>query len=51
MKKYKTIILLLTLTIFLTLAIKNKFYIEKITNNFLYSDNATLPPNPKIIKH
>ena len=51
MKKHKTLLILLTLTILLILTIRGKTYIEKITNGFLYSDNATLPPDPRIIKH
>lgn len=47
MKKYKTILFLLTLIILLILTIRGKTYIEKITNNFLYLDYT----NPKIIKH
>jgi hypothetical protein len=39
MKKYKTILFLLTLTTLLILTIREKTYIEKITNNFLYSDS------------
>jgi len=50
MKKYKTIMLLITLSISLIITIRGKTYIEKITNIFLYSDNATLPPDPRIKK-
>jgi hypothetical protein len=39
MKKYKTPIILIALTILLIIAIREKTYIEKITNNFLYSDS------------
>ena len=41
MKKYKTTILLITLTISLILTLRGKTYIEKITNIFLYSDITT----------
>ncbi len=41
MKKYKTTILLITLTISLILTVRGKTYIEKITNIFLYSDITT----------
>ncbi len=41
MKKYKTTILLITLTISLIFTIRGKTYIEKITNIFLYSDSTT----------
>jgi hypothetical protein len=51
MKKHKTLLILLLLTIILICTIREKTYIEKITSNFLYSDNATLPPDPRIIKH
>jgi hypothetical protein len=51
MKKYKTPIILIALIIFFILAIREKTYIEKITNNFLYSDSMSLPPDPRIIKH
>jgi hypothetical protein len=47
MKKYKTLIILLTLTILLICTIREKTYIEKITNNFLYSDSS----NTRIIKN
>jgi len=50
MKKHKTILILITLTIILICTIREKTYIEKITNGFLYSD-FTLPPDPRIIKH
>jgi hypothetical protein len=50
MKKHITIIILTLLIIFLFFAIKEKHIIEKITNNYLYSDNANLPPDPRIKK-
>jgi len=51
MKKQISIVILTLLIIFLIFAIKEKHYIEIITNKYLYSDNATLPSNPKIKKN
>ena len=50
MKKYKTTIYLIALILFLIITIKEKTYIEKITNIFLYSDNTTLSSHPRIKK-
>ena len=50
MKKYIPHITLTIITILLYLIINKKIDIEKITNNYLYSDNPTLPPDPRIIK-
>ena len=47
-KKYKQYIMLLTLSIALYLIIYQKHYIEKITNNFLYLEEMTLPPDKEI---
>ena len=48
MKKLKTYIILISLAIILFFTIKEKHYIEEITNNYLYSDNAKLPQDPKV---
>ena len=50
MKKHKTILTLIVLTTLLISTIRGKTYIEKITNNFLYSDSHTLSSDLKI-KH
>jgi hypothetical protein len=51
MKKYIPHIILIIIAILLYLIINKKIDIEKITNNYLYSDNPTLPPDPRIIKY
>jgi len=51
MKKYIPHITLTIITILLYLIITKKIDIEKITNNYLYSDYPTPPPDPRIIKH
>jgi len=47
MKKHKTILTLIVLTTLLISTIRGKTYIEKITNNFLYSDSYTLTSDPR----
>lgn len=51
MKKYLPHSILISILILLTLITTKKIDIEKITNNFLYSDSATLPPDPRIKKN
>ena len=40
--------MLLTLFLALFLIINQKHYIEELTNNFLYLEETTQPPNKKI---
>ena len=47
-KKYKQYIMLLTLFIALFFIINQKHYIEKLTNNFFYLEEITLPPDKEI---
>ena len=47
MNKLKTYISLILLIIILFIAIKQKHYIEKITNNFLYLDSSSTTPDTK----
>lgn len=47
-KKYKQYTMLLTLFLALFLIINQKHYIEEITNNLLYLEEMTLPPDKEI---
>jgi len=51
MKKYLPHIILISIAIIFTLIITKKIDIEKLTNNFLYSDDATLPSDLRIKKN